>query len=293
VTSSALAVVAPTSRRRVPGSAYFVGSAVFHYLGPSFAVLLFARVDPLGVAWLRIASAAALYAAWRRPWRTWRGLELRSALPIVGTGVVLGLMNPCFYLAIGRLPLATVAAIEFVPVLLLAAFGARTRRNAGALVLAVAGVYLLTDVQLGGEALGFVFAFLNAGLFAAYIVFAHRLSRLPAIGGIDGLAGAMLVACVVATPLGGWAALPRLDDPVVLGAGIGVGVTSSVIPYVCDQLAMARLARSTYALFVALLPATAAVVGVVVLGQIPSWAEAGAIGLVVAGVALHREAAQA
>lgn len=290
--SEALAVPAPAARRRVPGSVYFVGSAVFHYLGPSFAVLLFARVEPLGVAWLRIASAAALYAVWRRPWRTWRGLDRRSARSIVAMGVVLGLMNPCFYLAIARLPLATVAAIEFVPVLLLAALGTRTRRNAAALALAVAGVYLLTDVQLGGEALGFVFAFLNAGLFAAYVVVAHRVSRLGAAGGIDGLAGAMVVASIVVTPLGGWAALPRLVDPVVVGAGIGVGVTSSVIPYVCDQLAMARLARPTYALFVALLPATAAIVGLVALGQIPSWTEAGAIGLVVAGVGLHREAAQ-
>ena len=55
--------------QRVPPHAYFVVSAVFHYLGPSFAVLLFARVDVLGVAWLRIASAALIFAAWRRPWR--------------------------------------------------------------------------------------------------------------------------------------------------------------------------------------------------------------------------------
>ena len=78
----------------------------------------------------------------------------------------------------------------------------------------------------------------------------------------------------------------------VRGAGSGVGLPSSVTPDGCDQRAMARRARSTYALFVSLLPATAAVVGIVVLRQIPSWAEAGAIALVVAGVALHREAAQ-
>ena len=42
---------------------YFAVSAVFHYLGPSFAVLLFARVDVLGVAWLRIATAAIILAA--------------------------------------------------------------------------------------------------------------------------------------------------------------------------------------------------------------------------------------
>jgi inner membrane transporter RhtA len=50
-----------------------------------------------------------------------------------------------------------------------------------------------------------------------------------------------------------------LLDPVALGVGIGVGVASSVIPYVCDQLAMARLKRATYSLMVSLLPATATV----------------------------------
>ena len=61
--------------RRVPPHAAFVVSAVFHYLGPAFAVLLFARVDVLGVAWLRIATAAVVFAAWRRPWRLWGRLD--------------------------------------------------------------------------------------------------------------------------------------------------------------------------------------------------------------------------
>jgi inner membrane transporter RhtA len=54
---------------RLPPHIFFVGSAVFHYLGPAFAVLLFARIEPLGVAWLRIVLAASLFAIWRRPWR--------------------------------------------------------------------------------------------------------------------------------------------------------------------------------------------------------------------------------
>jgi inner membrane transporter RhtA len=266
----------------IPPHAYFVGSAVFHYLGPSFAVLLFARVAPLGVAWLRIASAALIFAAWRRPWRL-----LRSRL-LLAWALVLAVMNCCFYLAIDRLPLGTVAAIEFLPVIVLAALGARTPRNLAALLLAVPGVYLLTDVQLAGEPLGVAFAFANALLFALYIVLAHRVSREPGMTGIDGLAAAMLLAAAVATPLGGWAAAPAFGDPVALAAGIGVGVTSSVIPYVCDQLAMARLPRATYALMVALLPATATVIGVVVLGQVPSWLEVLGVSLVVAGVAVHR-----
>jgi inner membrane transporter RhtA len=273
---------------RVPPHAWFVGSAVFHYLGPAFAVLLFARVDVLGVAWLRIAAAAAVFALWRRPWRTLRGAEGRRLL--LAWGAVLAVMNCTFYLAIDRLPLATVAAIEFLPVVALAALGARTRRNLAALTLAVPGVYLLTGVQLEGAALGVALAFVNAGLFALYIVLAHRVSRLPAAGGIDGLAASMLAALVVVTPLAGWAAAPALTDPVALLAGAGVGISSSVIPYVCDQLAMRRLARATYALMVSLLPATAAVIGVVVLAQVPSLAEALGVALVIAGVALHREA---
>jgi inner membrane transporter RhtA len=271
----------------MPPSAYFVGSAVFHYLGPSFAVLLFARVEPLGVAWLRIASAAVIFAVWRRPWRFLGGRLLLT------WGLVLAVMNCCFYLAIDRLPLGTVAAIEFLPVIVLAALGARTPRNVAALALAVPGVYLLTNVQLSGEPLGVAFAFANAILFALYIVLAHRVSRAKGVDGIDGLAASMLIAALVATPLAGWAAVPAFDDPVALAAGIGVGVTSSVIPYICDQLAMKRLARSTYALMVSLLPATATVIGVIVLAQIPSWVEVLGVGLVVAGVAVHREPADA
>jgi len=272
---------------RVPPHAYFLVSAVFHYLGPAFAVLLFARVDVLGVAWLRIAAAAAVFVLWRRPWRTLAQGEGRGLL--LGWGAVLAVMNCSFYLAIDRLPLATVAAIEFLPVVALAAFGARTPRNVAALLLAVPGVYLLTGVQLEGEALGVALAFVNAGLFALYIVLAHRVSQLGTISGIDGLAASMLVALVVVTPMAGWAALPAIVDPIALLAGIGVGISSSVIPYISDQLAMRRLARATYALMVSLLPATATVIGVIVLAQVPSWNELLGVALVIVGVAVHRE----
>jgi inner membrane transporter RhtA len=274
---------------RVRPEAYFAGSAVFHYLGPAFAVLLFARVDPLGVAWLRIASAAAVFALWRRPWRALARLDREERSIVLALGAVFAAMNVCFYVSIDRLPLGTVAAIEFLPVILLAAAGARTLRNGLALGLAVTGVYLLTDVRLEGEPVGVAFAFANAALFALYIVLAHRLSRVRSIGRLDGLAAAMLVAAVAVTPLAAWSAAPALVDPVALAAGVGVGVSSSVVPYVLDQLAMARLSRATYSLMVSLLPATATVIGVVVLGQLPSSIELAGVALVVGAVALHRE----
>ena len=99
----------------------------------------------------------------------------------------------------------------------------------------------------------------------------------------------MLIALVAVTPFGFGGAAPALTDLRLLAAGIGVGVCSSVVPYVCDQLAMARLPRATFALLLSLLPASAATIGFVVLGQRPRATELVAIALIVAGVAVHEE----
>ncbi|HEU0004058.1 MAG TPA: EamA family transporter, partial [Ktedonobacteraceae bacterium] len=83
---------------RIPPHVYFLVSAIFHYLGPAFAVLLFARVPAPGVAWLRIASAAVIFALWRKPWRILVGKSWTERRLLLALGVVLGLMNACFYL---------------------------------------------------------------------------------------------------------------------------------------------------------------------------------------------------
>ena len=273
---------------RLPPHAFFVVSALFHYLGPSFAVLLFAHVGVLGVAWLRIASAAAVFAIWRRPWRSVVRGDSRSRMLVVALGTTLALMNSVFYLAIDRMPLATVAAIEFVPTIAIALIGVRSVRNVVALVVAVAGVFLLIGFQWSGDKLGVLLAIANAALFAVYIVIGHAISRAGGASGIDRLGAAMLVALVVAMPIGAADVLPVLSRPTLILAGIGVGLSSSVIPYVCDQLAMARLPRATFALMLTLLPATATIVGAVVLSQMPTLAEITGILLVAVGVYLHK-----
>ena len=270
---------------RTPPQVFFLVSALFHYLGPAFAVLLFAHVPPLGVAWLRIAIAGIFFGIWRRPWRYVAELPRRDQRTVAALGVVLALMNSSFYEAIARLPLGTVGAIEFLGPIGLAAAGLRTARSLTALGLAVAGVYALTDVRIAGAPIGYVFAFANCGLFMLYIVLGHRIAAGGS--GIDQLGAAMLIASVAALPIGVREALPALGDPALLGAAIAVAISSSVIPYVCDQLAMARLPRSTFALQLALLPATASAIGLIVLRQVPSAAELAGIALVVAGVALH------
>ncbi len=275
---------------RIPPEAFFICSAVFHYLGPAFAVLLFAHVDVLGVAWLRIASAAAVFAFWKRPWRLFGELGTGERRIVLAFGFVLAIMNVCFYLAINRLPLATVGTIEFLGPIALAALGVRTIRNLLALLLACGGVLLLTSVRINGEPIGYIFAFANCALFVLYILLGHRIAGRGGRGGVERLAIAMLVASIVVTPIGLRTALGALLDPKLLLAGAGVGVCSSVIPYICDQLAMARLSKATFALMLSLLPATACMIGIVVLRQIPSLFELTGIGAVIAGVALKRSA---
>jgi inner membrane transporter RhtA len=288
---------------RLPPTSFFLTSAVFHYLGPSLAVLLFAHVAALGVAWLRIASAALVFAVWRRPWRIFAGTSRGQRLVFAALGLVLAAMNSLFYLAIARVPLATVGAIEFLGTVILAAVGARTGRNVLALVLAVGGVAVLTSVSLAGQPLGLAFAFANCAGFMLYVVLGHRIANStpgasspadgrpagPSLSGIDQLGLAILIAAVAAAPLGVVPAAVAFTHPAWLCWGIGVGVTSSVIPYVTDQLAMARLPRSTFSLMLALLPAAATVIGLLVLGQVPTLRDLAGIALVVLGVAMHRD----
>lgn len=272
----------------VPPHVWFGVSAVFHYLGPSFAVLLFPAVGVLGVAWMRIASAAAVFAAWSNPWQAWRLADPRSRRLLVMLGGCLAIMNSSFYLALERLPMSLVAAIEFIGTIGVALYGLRTRRNVIALGLAVAGVFILIDVKWSSDPIGLGWAFLNGALFVTYIVLGHRISESGATGGIERLGAAMALAFVFVAPIGLPQAMMVLHNPALIAAGIGVGVCSSVIPYVCDQLAMSRLPRSSFALLLALLPASAAIIGALVLAQVPSVRDAVGIALVITGVAVHR-----
>ncbi|WP_292198264.1 DMT family transporter [Mesorhizobium sp.] len=272
----------------VPPHVWFCVSAIFHYLGPAFAVLLFAQVGVLGMAWLRIATAALVFAPLTRPWAVFTRADRSARLLLLAFGACLAVMNCAFYLALDRLPISLVAAIEFVGTIGVAMVGLRTPRNFAALAIAVAGTLLLIDVKWSSDPVGLFWAFLNGALFIGYIVLGHRIARTGL--GIAGLGTAMAIALLVVLPVGFSEALPAFSAPQLLIAGIGVGLCSSVIPYICDQLAMARLARASFALMLSLLPLTATLIGVVVLRQVPSLTDCLGIALVVAGVAMHKPA---
>lgn len=206
-------------------------------------------------------------------------------------------MNSAFYLALDRLPIAVVAAIEFVGTTGIALWGLRTGRNYLAFVLAVVGVALLIDIPslvvadgqaVTSDLLGLFWALLNGALFVLYIILGHSIPEGGASGGVERLGAAMTVAFVCVMPIGFLHALEAFGATLLVLAGIGVGICSSVIPYVCDQLAMARLPRASFAFLLALLPATATIIGALVLHQIPSALDVFGVALVMTGVAVHK-----
>lgn len=274
----------------VPPHTWFLVSAVFHYLGPAFAVLLFPAVGVLGVAALRIASAAVIFAPFTRPWSTLAGSDRRTRALLLALGACLAMMNSSFYLALERLPMSLVAAIEFVGTIGVAVYGLRSGRNLLALVIAVVGVLILIDVKWSSDLTGLGWAFLNGMLFVGYVILGHRISETGAGGGIERLGAAMAIAFIAIMPFGAIQAIAAVTNPLLLAAGIGVGVCSSVIPYMCDQLAMSRLPRASFAFLLCLLPASAAIIGAVVLAQMPAVKDVIGIALVMLGVAIHRPA---
>ncbi len=273
----------------LPPQSLFILGAISQYLGSAFAVLLFASVPAAGVAWLRVVAAAVVLGAWRRPWRTrWS----RPRLLLVGAfGVALALMNLCFYLAIDRLPLGTAVAIEFCGPIAVAALGSRTRRDGAALALATAGVIALADVHLAGSPGGLALALAAGAFWSIYIVLGHRVARDAGIRPQDGLALGMAIGAMGLAPALLSSAVPALVSPPLLIACLLVGVASSVLPYALEQIAMRRLPRARFALLLALLPATAAIVGAAVLGQVPGALEAAGIALVVIAASLRTHAA--
>ena len=283
----------------VPPHAWFGVAAVFHYLGPAFAVLLFPAVGVLGVAWFRIASSALVFAPVTKPCRTLKTSTSGERMLLFSLGACLAVMNCSFYLALDRLPISLVAAIEFAGTIGVALWGLRTRRNYAAFLVAVIGVALLLDVPslfaadraaLTADLWGLFWAVLNGLLFVLYIILGHKVAQNGASGGVESLGAAMTVAFAVVTPIGFSQALEAFDAPILVLAGIGVGICSSVIPYVCDQLAMSRLPRSSFAVLLALMPATATVIGIIVLQQVPSALAVLGVALVAAGVAVHKPA---
>jgi inner membrane transporter RhtA len=272
----------------VSPEALIVVSAISLYAGAAVAVSLFDYLQPQSVAWIRVAGAALLLLAWRRPWRaSWTRERLLWAAAF---GATLAVMNLMFYLAVEQLHLGTAVAIEFLGPISVAVFFSRSRRNALALAVAIAGVALLSEVSASGQLEGVGFALVAATLWAGYILLGSRVATQGAA--LDGLGLGMFVGALVIAPAGLPWIEPVLDRPWLIAAGVAVGLLSNVVPYGLDQVAFRRVPPGRFALLLALLPATATLAGFIALGQVPSPAETVGIALVITAIAIRDRAGE-
>ncbi len=260
--------------------ALFVLSAVAQYLGAVIAVSLFDEVEPQTVAWFRVIGAAIAVVAASRAWRErWTRSELLAAGLF---GVVTALMNTFFYLGIDRVDLGIAVTIEFIGPITVAAVATRSKRNALALLFAIAGVLVLGGTEIDGNAVGLLFIFLASLMWAGYIVIGSRVARLDR--GVSGLGVGLAIGALAITPLGAPGSLDVWLSPRLLALCLLVGVFSNAIGYGIDQFTMRRIPVRRFSLLLALLPVTAVLIGWVVLDQQPSSLEFFGIALVVVGV---------
>ncbi|WP_456789782.1 EamA family transporter [Cellulomonas sp. P5_C5] len=270
----------------MPAPLLFVVSGLTQYLGAALAVGIFGTIAAASVAWLRIAVSAVVLVVWQRPWRSrWHLPDLRVAVVF---GVVLALMNVAFYIAIDHLPLGTAVAIEFLGPVAVAAVTGRGWRDRVGIGVAAVGVVLLAGVSLetGPDAVvGLVAILVSAACWAAYILLGRRVAH-AANGGITGLSVAMAAGAVVFAPFLIAGAAPVLHDARLAALVVAIAVCSSVVPYALEQVVLRRVRAATFAVLLAMLPATAAVVGAVVLQQVPHGLEIVGLLLVSAAIVL-------
>ena len=264
-------------RQRLTAPAVMIASGLSLYAGAALAVGLFERFPPTIVAWFRVAAAGVVLLVVVRPAR-WEFTRRVGLVAGVFGCVTMG-MNMVFYEAIAELPLGTAVAIEFMGPIVVAAWGSRSIRDWLALLLAGGGGLLMSG-RWSASPRGVIFALLAATLWAIYIVLGARIATAGSSNGR--LTVGFCYATVVGLPL--VAVLWPHGAGVPLPTVVGLGILSAAIPYSLDQVVLRMAGPSYFAILLALLPLTAALLGAVALGQSLSIAEMVGIVAVVGAV---------
>ncbi|WP_256838994.1 EamA family transporter [Ornithinimicrobium faecis] len=271
------------------GALMALGSMFCVQLGVVAAFSVFDQIGPDGAAWLRLTWAGLIFLVFVRP----RPLQLarRDLLACVGLGVVTAFVTILFMFAVERIPVGTASALEFLGPLSVAVLRGRNRRAAIWPVLAMVGVLLLTEPWRDSvDPVGVALALGAAACWAFYILLTQRVG--DAVSGLQGLAISMPVAALVATALLGGAVIPDLTWRHVL-IGLGLAILLPVIPFALEMLALRRMTTASFGTLMALEPAMALVLGLVILSQQPGVLPIiGILFVVTAGIGAERTGAR-
>lgn len=255
-----------------------VGSMVSVQLGAAFAHPTMAAYGPIATTWGRLAWAAVILGLVVRP--DISRYPRKELLLTVALGMVIAMMTLCFFVAITRVPLGLVVAIEFLGPLTVAALGFARSWRLVWLVLAVFGVLMLVIDRegLSIDLIGFGFA-IAAGIgWGSYILLSKRIGKT--FKGLDGLALAFIAAALFATPFGLWGI-----DPGQLGSlawqTAGLAILTPLLPYALEMMALRRLPSSTFGILMSAEPGIGALAGFVVLSEPLSLQQIAGIALVI------------
>ena len=253
--------------RRVPAPALVLAAVISVQFGGAMAATLIPLVGVFGSVALRLSIAAAVLLVIVRP--KVRGRSAMDWLLVGAFGVVLAVMNLCFYGSLARIPIGVAVTIEFIGPLVLATFLSHRRKDLLAVAGAGVGVVLISGVTSTPWAevdlIGLGLAVAAGASWAAYIVCSGRTGARFAQ--LDGLAIAMTIAAVLVTPVGVVMEGSVLWAPDALWRGTVIAVLSSVLPYSLELIALRRLAAHVFGILLSLEPAVAALAGLLVLGQ--------------------------
>lgn len=273
---------------KIPASLIFIGSAISNYSGTAIAAaLLFSLMPAAAVAWFRGLVTAVFMLAWRRPFRKAMTLKELGVSTLFGMAT-LG-MNMIFYEAVVRIPLGTSVSLEFIGPIAVAVAVGRGLKTRIATVLALAGVLSIgglgMDISDPVQLVGVACAIGAGAMWAGYVVLGQKIATTR--NGLDSLAVGMSAATIIFAPLV-WRhiATPFIHGWQTVLIVIVMGILSSMIPYSVEQTNMKRLGKDTFALMLALYPATSTLVGLVVLFQVPNAGEIIGLICVSAAVAL-------
>jgi inner membrane transporter RhtA len=270
----------------IPASALAVTAMLSVQLGSALSVGLIGEVGAAGTAWLRLTAGAIIFLAIARP--PIRSIRRGDIPVLIGLGVATGLMTIFFLAAIERIPLGTAVAIEFLGPLTVAAVRSHSARALTWPALALVGVVLLTEPwSETADGLGIGFAVLSGTCWGTYILLTQRVG--DRFSGITALSLTIPVAAIMAAVVGVPQAAGQLTLNVIVVA-LGLALLLPVIPFALEMLALRRMTPNAFGTLMALEPALAVLLGLLVLQQIPALTQiVGILIVVVAGAAAQRD----
>jgi inner membrane transporter RhtA len=246
------------------GTALMLGSGLSNQVGAAVAALAFPVLGPVGVVAVRQWTAAAVLMTAGRP--RLRSFTASQWRPVLALALVFATMNVSLYAAIDRIGLGLAVTLEFLGPLTVALLGSRRRLDLLCALAAGAAVVVLVRPQPSTDYLGVGLALLAAVCWGCYILLNRTVGdRLP---GAQGSAAAAAVSGMLYLPVGVIVLWQHPPTAAVLGCALAAGVLSSAVPFLADLLALRRVPANFFGVFMSVNPVLAALVGMVVLGQV-------------------------